>query len=177
VDGAMEFYPLSFLGLRAGGESNQNDQAYRAYDCVTYNCLGRFERTYIRTELLLGAGPVFVQGVYQRERWTARHREARAFVEPTSGLALPASGDSQTVLRGVIGVKIGSSWSVAAGYNSVRADQVEGVSRFPFGLVRFNHADWTVGVGAGVFSSPLKDREAAALLTFEWVIRPSVALR
>lgn len=38
---ALEFFPLSILGVRAGGESIENDKVYSAYDCVAYQCLGR----------------------------------------------------------------------------------------------------------------------------------------
>lgn len=181
ADAGFEVYPLAFFGVRAGGESVQNDEDYRAYDCDSYVCQGRFYRTYILSELSLGAGPVFTQVRLTRERWVQGRRNSSAFIEPTSGLALPGAGASQSVMRAVVGWKISPIWTVMAGYNLVRADRVEGeaenLSRFPFGLLRWTQRDWTIGVGGGAFSSTIKRREATAIVFVEWAILPSIRLR
>ncbi len=173
----VELYPISFLGVRAGGESIQNDQEYSAYDCTTASCLGRFYRTYFQSDLSLALGPLFAQARYGRERWTMAEPRVIDFIEPTSGLALVPTGDSLTLLRGLIGYRFNPEWSVLAVYQTLQADQVDGVSRFAFAAVRFSSSKWSVGLGGGMFSSPLKKREATAIAYFEWAILPSLALR
>lgn len=178
VDGGLEFYPISFFGIRAGGESVQNDSEYSAYDCDKYDCVGRFYHTYINTELTLGAGPVFFQGRYRRERWSKGHLDAKSFIEPTSGFALSKTGDSETILRGLMGVKLNSHWAVVAGYSFARADSSPSeTSRSPVGMIRYSKDRWTAAVGGGSFSSPLKKREFTGVAYVEWSIWPSLALR
>jgi hypothetical protein len=178
VDGGLEFYPVSFLGVRAGGESIQNDSDYHAYDCVKYDCQGRYYRSYINAELSLGAGPVFLQGRYRREKWSESHQGTKSFVEPTGGFALPFTGTSETIFRGILGVKLTAHWAVLAGYNSARADSLhDEISRLPFGMIRYSTERLTVGLGGGSFSSPLKEREAMVVAYLEWTIWPSLSLR
>jgi hypothetical protein len=176
LGGSVDFYPISFLGGRFGGESVQNDSKYHAYDCETYNCLGRFYRTYAQAELTLGAGPVFVQGRWRRERWTQGTPGATSFIEPTSGLALNGSGDSQTLYRGTVGIKLSPNWMMAGILVYYQADSNREISRFPFAVVRYVNGPYSVGVGGGVFSSALKSQEASALLFLNWNVKPSLAL-
>ncbi len=176
LDAALEFYPLSFLGGRAGGEAIQNDHDYSSYDCVTYICQGRFYHTYVLAEVTLGAGPVFGQFRWRRERWSQRETTATAFIEPTAGFALAGADDSETIYRGMVGVKLGSSWSLAGVLVYSQMDSTHGISRFPFAVVRYISGPLSVGVGAGSFSSPLKREEASGVLFLNWEIKPSLAL-
>ncbi len=172
---ALDLYPLSILGLRAGGEGIENDQNYSAYDCLNFDCRGRYSRTYAQGELTLGAGPVFLQGRVRRERWTERAGSLGAFIEPTAGLALAASGDSQTVYRGSLGVHTGANWTVLGAVVYTQSD-THGISRFPFALVRYALGGFSAGLGAGVFSSTLKVQGFSSLLFLRWEVKPSLAL-
>jgi hypothetical protein len=176
LGGSVDFYPISFLGSRFGGESIQNDSKYTAYDCETYVCLGRFYRTYAQAELTVGAGPVFAQARWRRERWTAGTPGSTSFIEPTAGLALNGAGDSQTLYRGTIGIKLNPNWTVAGVLVYYQADSNREISRFPFAVVRYVSGPYTVGVGGGVFSSALKAAEPSALLFLNWNVKPSLAL-
>lgn len=174
---ALEFFPISFLGARAGGESIQNDKEYTAYDCDLYGCRGRFARTFVETELTLGAGPVFVQGRWRRERWTQKNADAGDFIEPTSGIALRGTGDSETVYIGVAGFKLNDAWSVFGVVRYAESDESEGWSRLPYGVLRYTRGRLQVGAGAGQFESNLKEKDTTALAFLKWEIRPSIALK
>lgn len=171
----LEIFPLAILGVRAGGESVQNDRDYSAFDCVNFRCRGRSYRTFIEAELSLGAGPVFAQGKWRRERWTQPDPLAGDFVEPTSGLVMDSAGESQTVYSGVAGLKLGENWAVIAGLRYGEGET--GMSQMPFGLLRWRGERFTLGLGGGAFRSELKKREATALGYFTWDIWPSVAIR
>lgn len=177
ISPSLEIYPVSFFGIRAGGESIQNDADYSAYDCVTYVCRGRFYNTFVQAELTLGAGAFFVQGRMRRERWSQAVSGATAFIDPEAGLAMVGTGDSRTYYRGALGYKINENWTAVASMVYVQADSDNGISRFPFALVRFKTGAFTVAAGGGVFASKLKDEGAAALLIFNWEIWPSLALK
>jgi hypothetical protein len=181
VDAALEFFPLAFLGGRAGAEWIQNDQDYSSYDCVAWRCRGRFQRSYIEGELSLGAGPVFVQGKARRERWkgpVARGTPAEAgeFIDPTSGLALLSDGDDETVYTAVAGVRFGPDWAVLAALRYATGRD-GGFSRQPVGLLRYRQGGFSLGAGAGTFASTLKKRDFTAVGFLRWEIAPGLGLR
>lgn len=177
ISPSIELYPVSFLGVRAGGEAIQNDADYSAHDCATYVCRGRFYNTFVQGELTLGAGGFFMQARVRRERWTQAVPGVTAFIDPEAALALAGTGDSRTYYRGTLGMKIDESWSAIGSMIYIQADSDNGISRFPFGLVRYKTGRFTIAAGGGVFSSKLKSEGVAALVTFKWEIWPSLALK
>ncbi len=179
-ESALELFPLSFLGVRAGGESIQNDKDYSAFDCATYECQGRYYRTFVESELTLGAGPVFIRGIWRRERWTQQHPERKDFIEPTSGLAIANIGDSQTVYIGVLGWSLDENWSLMSVLRYAQSDDrlnSGGMSRFPYVVVKYQLDGLIFGLGGGSFESALKKREASGLAFLRWEIAPSAALK
>ncbi len=171
----LEIFPLAFVGVRAGGESIQNDKDYSAYNCTAVGCQGRYYRTFVESELSLGYGGVFVQGKWRRERWTQPKQQTGDFIDPTSGLVISANGEAETVYSGVLGYKINDTWAVLGGARY--AEDGTGISQFPFGVVRWRSGGFTAGVGGGTFKSELKKREGTVLAYFTWEIWPSVALK
>jgi hypothetical protein len=176
ADAALEIFPLSFLGFRAGGESIQNDQNYSAYDCDTYRCKGRFYRAYAEAELTLGMGPVFVQGRWRRERWSEPHAQTGDYIDPTSGLAMASSGESQVVYFGIVGMKLAPEWTALAMLRYAQEDS-GGISRMPVGAIRFHRGIFSISVGAGNFESILKKSETTVIGSIKFELAPSLALR
>lgn len=176
LDGAVEFFPLAIMGVRAGGEGIQNDSKYKAYDCERYECLGRYYRTYIEGELTLGAGPVFVQGRWRRERWTQKNPDQGDFIDPTSAIVIKGQGDSQTVYFGVAGLKLSDKWTFLGVLRYAESDQLEGWSRFPYGVIKYTDGPFSVGIGGGQFESSLKGESfsAVGLLRYEFASDLSV---
>ena len=177
IGGAVEVFPLSFLGFRAGGDAIQNDKDYISYDCDVYACKGRFYKTYAEGELTLGAGRFFVQGKWRRERWTQKDAAAASYVDPTSGLLMLGSGDSQTIYSAGAGYKVNDTYTVIGGLRYAESAETDGLSRFPFALVLYKHGQLSIGAGAGIFESSLKDQGAAGLAMLRWDISKSVALQ
>lgn len=176
---ALDFYPLSFLGGSVGSESVENDSNYTAYDCSSYICKGRFYRNFVQTDLTLGWGPLFAQARWRRERWIngSSGGTAKRFIEPTAGLALGSAGDSETIYRGLIGYKFDDNWSLTGVFCYAQSDSNNGISRFPFAVVRYTDGPFSLGVGGGVFSSQLKGESGSALLFVRWNVLPSLELQ
>ncbi len=168
LDGALEFFPLAILGVRAGGEVVQNDQDYRAFDCETLKCKGRFYRTYIEGEATAGLGPVFVQGRFRRERWTQKNAADGDFIDPTSAIAMKGSGDSQSVYFGVLGVKLSDAWTALGVFRYAESDRVDGFSRHPYAVLRYRSGRLTAGLGVGVFESSEKLSGFTGLAQIRW---------
>lgn len=177
LDGAVELFPVSFLGARAGGEAIQNDKEYTPYDCVIYTCLGRFYRTYFEAELTIGAKGFFAQAAWRRERWSQKTPAPTEFIDPTSGYSLAGHGDSQTVYRGVLGYKFSPRWSSLAILRYSESEETKMISRFPYLVVRYSVGNFSAGVGGGVFESSLKKQEGTGVAFIRWDIQPSVGLR
>lgn len=176
LDGAVEFYPLSFLGGRVGAEGIENNRDYSAYDCVAFVCRGRFYRTYASADVTLGAGPLFGQFRWRRERWTERTPGVVPFIDPTNALALSGQGDFETVYRAMLGVSLNPRWALMGVLVYATADSDRAISRFPFALLRYRTGLWTIAVGGGSYRSPLQREGASGLLFISWEPKPSLAL-
>jgi len=176
LDGALEVFPLAFLGARAGGEVIQNDLLFSAYPCKTYSCVGRFTRTYFESELTLGAKRIFTQVRWRRERWNQRDQERGDFIDPTSGLIMRAGGDWQTVYFGILGVRWSPKWSTLLILRNAESGH-QTFSRFPFLLFRHSQKNTTWGVGGGVFESELKTGGFALMALWRKEISASLGLR
>lgn len=174
---AFEVFPISFLGVRAGGESIQNDEKYSDYNCTNHNCLGRFYRTFAEAELSLGYGRVFAQGRVRRERWSEKEPERGDYVEPTSGVPLKAGGDTETVYIGMIGFKYDDTWSILAVTRYAESDEYKCWSRLPYGVLRYTSGSLQIGAGFGEFESSLKTKDLTVLGFIKWEIAPSVAIK
>ncbi len=177
LDAAVELFPLAIAGVRAGGEAIQNDTEYSAHECGKYECVGRYYRTYIEGELNLGAGPVFVQGRWRRERWTQKNPGDGDFIDPTSAVLIKSNGDSQTVYFGIAGVNLNPKWSVLGIVRYSENDQLGGWSRFPYGMLRYKDGPLTVALGGGMFESSLKRESFSTVMTLRWDFSPSLAVR
>ncbi|MBX3022717.1 MAG: hypothetical protein KF799_13675 [Bdellovibrionales bacterium] len=177
ADAALEVFPIAFFGGRAGGEMIQNDSEYSAYDCQVYRCVGRFHRTYAEVELSLGAGPVFAQARWRRERWSQPDPLAGSFIDPTSGLVMAGRGDWQTVIHGVLGYKLSEQWTAMAILRYAESGEPREVSRTPVAMLRYTAGPFSLGVGAGVFESALKKLDFTTQSFVRWEIEPSLALR
>ncbi|HMN68120.1 MAG TPA: hypothetical protein PKC28_06225 [Bdellovibrionales bacterium] len=175
--GGVEFFPLAFLGARAGGEANQNDNDYIAYQCELYECLGRRYRTYFESELTLGAGPFFVQGKWRRERWSRKDADGGDFIDPTSGFVLKSQGDSETVYTGAAGMKINAQWTALVSVRYAESDEYKGYSRMPAVLARYVTGVWTFAGGVGQYESSVKTKEVTAMGFVRWEFAPSVTLK
>jgi hypothetical protein len=174
---SLDLYPLSFLGVRAGGEAIQNDKKYTAYDCETYQCKGRMYRTFVQSELTAGYSSYFIQLRWKRERWTLADPNNSQFIETGSGLSLSGKGDAQTVYRATLGYKLNPTWTILGVVNYSQSDITREIAHFPFAAVRYTTGPYSVGVGAGVYSSTIRPQGGSAVAFFGWNIKPSLALQ
>jgi hypothetical protein len=173
---ALDVYPISFLRFRMGENGIQNDVDYKAYDCTTDDCRGRYERKYAQVQLSLGDAGFFAQGRVQWEDWTQRNSGTVDFVEPENGLALSPSGDSEIVYRVIGGYKLSSRLKASAGLIYAQSSQTNESSRFPFGLAIYTSGALTVGGGVGVFSSDIKSAGISGLFFLSWQVLPGLEL-
>ncbi len=172
----IEFFPISILGLRAGGESIQNDTNYSAYDCSEWNCVGRFYRGFLEAELTLGYDKFFSRIKWRRENWS-QGASGKDFIEPTSGLAMADTGDTQTVWQYLLGYRWADSVNLIAGIRQAHNNAKES-SSMPFGLYDYKWSEGLrVGAGAGLFKSEIKSSQLTLLAFIKWEVWPSIAIK
>lgn len=186
VDAAFEFFPLGILGFRVGYEAVQNDANYMSYDCVQNQCMGRYSHTYLGTEATVGRGAFFARLTLRRDQWAlasgarvdpAVYPSGR-FIEPTAGLSLNGTGDSQNVMNLLAGMKIDENWTSLLVLSMTSSDSGE-FSRTRLAAVAYKDAQapWRAGLGAGTFESSQKPLGFTATFFASWEIQPSLALR
>lgn len=173
---ALDVFPISIFGFRLGGEGIENDRDYTPYACDIYECRGRTYRTYLQSEFSFGSGPFFGQLKWRRDRLTRSNPDHRVYIDSIAGLAFDTEGDGQTSWRAIVGMKLNEIWSVSAAYTYLQADNTRTISRFPFALVRYKMAPYSVGLAAGMWSSTLKPDAPSIMLLASWNGKPGVAL-
>jgi hypothetical protein len=182
VEGVVDVFPVSFLGVRGGHEWIDNQKDYPSYECTaTQKCQGQFARRYIEAELTLGAGALFGQFRARRERWTQNGSRAGVddptwFVEPSAGLLVNRVGGSQSVGLVSLGWRWSESWATLALYRHVENDEQQS-SSFPVLAQQWRQGPWSAVVGGGWFASELKSEGLSVVLALRWSPRPGLSLQ
>ncbi len=172
----LEFFPISFLGVRAGEEFIQNDDIYHSYRCDVYNCLGTQYRRFIEARMLLGFGPWFAQLVSRWDFWTQKHPEDGDTVDASSGLPALASGDTEVLLRAMTGFKVDDNWSVLGGMQYYQMTRHSGISRFWLAGPRYTDGSVTITLGALYYDSTAADSGAGVYAGFTWALLPAIGI-
>lgn len=175
--GAVEFFPLSFLGVRAGEEWNQNDSQYHDYDCRLYDCTGTMYRKFVESQLLLGVSDWFASVWLRWEQWTHKSPEALDFIDPNNGLAIHADGDSELVFRFFTGVNVSDQWAAVVGGNYYQMVRHFGIVRFGMVGARFREDSFSVIVGASHYQATEQKGGYGAFAAVTWTPLPSVGLK
>ncbi len=172
----LEIYPVSFLGIEGGAEAISNTNEYKAYDCATYNCLGKFWTTFAGATLIAGAGRVFLVAKGKVVNLRQHPAQSANFIEPTSGLVAQRQGDQLTVASGAAGLKVSQSWSVIYAYARSEMKEIESSSEMHLGILSWKSGDWRISAGGGTFRSDIKERQGTGILRIEWRATPQLGL-
>ena len=172
----VDFFPVSFLGVRGGGEYSNNSRRYVDFDCYALNCLGTRYRSFFEAQVFFGNKQIFGQVKMRRQRWSQDQENAGNFVDPTSGLEVKANGDSETVWQSYLGVTINPSWKVILGNRYSEMSNIKGVSQFVYLGGQYNWAPISASFGVGSFASALKEREISYFLVLGWELYPTIGL-
>lgn len=172
----LKFFPLSILGVTAGASAIANHDRYRAYDCLTYNCQGKFWQTFVEGTAGFGWRAWFAYGKAGIEDWHQDSAQTFDFVNPTYGLVMKADGERIHFANGVTGFKLSADWVILYSYLWAQTQEINGQSQMHLGLVDYRLGQFKIAVGGGVFSSELKDKEATAIVRLQWAPTTSVEL-
>jgi len=172
----LELFPISFLGVTAGVEWAENADDYKAYDCETYTCQGKFRKEFVQANFGLAAGPVFAFARGTIEDHVHRAHLPSNFVEPASGLVARGEGDRMKSVVGGLGYEFNPTWRIlyVGQYNQMR--EVPGDGRMHLINLAYSKGSWAAVLGGGIFDSTLKKRGATALLRLQWNIKSGLSL-
>lgn len=172
IEGTVEVFPLSVLGVRAGIELSENQSDYRDFDCNSYECQGAQQKKFIEAQAVAGAWRWFLHFNVRNEDWAHKEKvgEPTRFVEPSLGVALSHNGERMRVYQGILGRAVGDQWKIMSVFRYAENESGTQVSRMPALMVKWSPAPVSFLVGCGVFSSTLKDANVSvfASLSYEF---------
>lgn len=90
---------------------------------------------------------------------------------------MESDGDNQTVYFGILGYKFSSEWSGLAVTRYAEGTNLHKFSRFPYLIVKYQTANFSIGAGGGFFQSSDHVQETSLVGFFKWEIEPSFAIR
>jgi hypothetical protein len=172
----LDFFPISFLGLRTAAVYMNNYLDYQEFDCQKYNCTGTRYKAYAEGVVAIGNKQVFGKVRMRSEKWSQAHELAGDFIDPASGLAIKANGDSESVWNVYFGMTIQDKYKVLIGNRYAQVANIRGISQFTYIGGMYNWAPVDLGIGVTTFKSSLKERGTGIFFTATWEIKPSVAL-
>lgn len=170
-----EVYPISFLGVKAGGEAYNNSRDYTAYDCEAYRCQGDFMSHFVEGRLGLGAGPLFLFAGYRQTDLSPKV-EGDDYVEPFSGLVANGVRDRLIMARSALGVKFNERWAFSVMGIYLEMLENSTFSRTYTGQIHYSKSNWTVIFGGGQFESALKAPGLTINGVVKWDIIPGIGL-
>lgn len=173
---SLDFFPISFLGVKAGAGLWQMTAKYEAYDCELIQCKGKFNHQFIEAKAGFGVGPVFLLARGKIEDFQQDPLQQKDFIEPTLGMIAHRDGDRIRSATGVLGATLNDHWLIAAIWAEGVTEKQKGFSRTQLLTVNWKGPSLSLVVGAGAFESSIKDREFTAVGVIRWNIWPSIEL-
>ncbi len=147
----VEYFPVSFLGARAGYEANQSQSEYKDLPCDGRTCKGRWDRRYLDTYL----------GLAWRNFWSVtklgwQHyltAESLPLIEPTWGVALSHDFERAFLWRQNLGFSLNANWSVAISHQRAgfKLSAQQSQSSYLLGVLALQ--GWKIGLAGGRFES------------------------
>lgn len=172
IAGELEFYPISFAGLRLGKEYYSNNDDYKDYDCERYECQGEFDSEYLEMDMALKYHRFIYLGKASKEKLQRSNSTEQLFIEPVSGLAADPNGDKLTTYTNTLAYEFNDRWMLALQDQRWKMKHTNSESKaLALNLVR-SSKKWSATVGLGEYSSDIKDRDFMALIKFDYIIFP-----
>jgi len=175
---AIEVFPVSFLGIRAGEEWDQNDSHYHDYACPTnVNCEGTMYRKFVEGQLLLGYSDWFASLWLRWDHWSHKNPEIGDFMDPNTGLIAYQGGDSEMVARFFTGYNVTPEWAAIVAGNYYQMVHHFGIVRFGMAGARYRQGDFNAMVGLSHYQATEQKGGYGVFVGFTWALLPSVALK
>jgi hypothetical protein len=168
--GAIEVFPVSFLGLRVGTNTQDNRSSYKSFNCKVRNCEGTYTEEFVEGDFAVKWANVFAFGRMRKSIWEeSKDRggvaEEEEWIEPGSGLAMPQE-ELQEVMgfRWGVGYDWSANWKLMFVQQRYWADTPDQKSTLSLGMVKYSAGDFSVTGGLGNYSSDLKSNGTTGIL-------------
>jgi hypothetical protein len=171
----LDFFPISFLGVRAGREETDLSMEPEDYDCVTYKCAMKTTRDFSGANFTFGIGRFFLNLDYLKEDFQPEVADTD-FVVPVYGLAFNLAGEEVETYKAVTGLKLSDLYTVFFyGQYTKTVDTNKRMRMSAINLLRTG-SSFNMFFGGGVFDSDLFSRKLTITAGLRWKISPSLAL-
>jgi hypothetical protein len=180
VETAIEFYPISILGLVVGKEYNQSSIDLPFFDCEAITCQGSSDTNFYKIRGALGFGGLILVGEMRKEK-TEFSETDKPFGDFFHVMVADGQGDEFIEKKLILGFDT-ASFLIALIHEWGRFEESEQEKKQ--NLIAFRkytpEGFWTVGVGkfqAGDETVGDSQAEPGTIFVFQWVWEPSKSLK
>ncbi|MEM7647325.1 MAG: hypothetical protein AAF203_10480 [Pseudomonadota bacterium] len=175
----LEFFPISFLGFKAGGETFSNVGPYLNYDCDLNECEGLYYRSYAEAHLFFGLGPWFMALRARQSRFQRDEFEGVAFVIPHFAMLSREPLIDIHSGRVITGLNLSEKWRMSFYYlyaeSAPRHTDLQVQRLGTLNLTR-KWSEWSLSFGGGLFDSNVIEREPTVLMVIQYKPYPAAGL-
>lgn len=172
----VDFYPVSFAGIRLAKHRMLRNTESIYFDCTEYSCRGYLDRAELTTDVTLGAAGWFANGMYRRDILLPGSKD-RPFVDDNTTLSGKAGGDIVTNARLVAGRQLPDD--VVVGVMTM-ADSMRGTgdhsnATYLMGSLKRGEYNWMAAVGQ--YRSSVLAPGLSVIATFSWTPTETFGVR
>ena len=176
VSGAFEFYPISILGLSAGGGIDmRNYNSFSGIDCNRYLCNQSLTFHFTQAQLIAGAGK-FAAIATGRYDWYRAQSADRPFYDYMSYLMGRNGSDDLRNLTLLMLYRHSETWAFGALaiYQQMVLSQSNNGSIFA--ITNYTEGPWQFSFGVGDYRSDHQALRPSALFLLSYTARQSIGL-
>lgn len=176
---ALDFYPISILGVSVARNWSQRFINPKGYDCDFAECQGPLNSTDISAKLLLGYGAFFLSAQRSWVRFDSVHGQ-RPLLDAGIAALLRRSGEKSEQWTGILGGKW-ENWTAGLMHMSIALsdDRRAQISQYAFvrsDMKAIGFPSFSATVALGRFESALKANAVSAVGILTYTGAPSIAL-
>lgn len=169
MEGAIEFYPLSFFGIRVGSGMTERYYDIPSLPCDELICRGRIFRDYYTLYFMFGFKDWFMTSSYGEERLSLNNYSKPMGVE--TGPLMGAFGrDILSYYNIKVGYNISESFRALVSFGASWMKNTKTDLNYSYGIFQWMLDPWTLFGGAGVFKSTHFNESVSWIVGGEWKI-------
>lgn len=176
VSTEIEVYPISIWGVAMGAGANwRSATSSDLFDCQVVQCGGVLWKSWLRTQAVAAAGPLFF-GAGARLEWIWADRGHTGFVEEGNNLTGSGAADQLFSPWIMSGVDLGAGWRTFAWVSYGLFLQSQSHYFSSSAALGKTWGEWSVAGGAGTFQSNYQGLGPVFFLQLQWTGKPSPVL-
>jgi len=176
IGAEVQVFPISILGVSVGFDSGVRNFVPKFLDCRVYECTGRVDRTYIRTQMF-GAVKDFSFNLNFRTETIRSFASGKPFFDEMTLLRGRPSGETITTFNPILLYRLNPSWNVGAISLYSTAVDSGGYSHMYGPIATWSDLKkWSIAGGVGLNESVIVHSGLTLFFTAQLAIEPSLQI-